>query len=294
MVSMQATSKLKMACCLFIQAGLFCLPWNEVLAAGPEFGVLTTTQEMRQMPPAELAKLLRETGYQSVGAICSPQQLPTWIEAFRTNGLRVGNVYIKTIAKPDTCEFEFPLDDLLKLLSGTNAVIMLNIHEAGARVENSVIAQHLRPWAEKAEKAGVQLAIYPHVGFRVAKDEEALAIAEMVRHPCFGVCFNLCHFLKQHDIRELRSTLEKAHPYLKTLTINGSAIGDTRSMNWDTLIQPLDQGEFDLPGFLNMVYCELGYRGPCYVQCYGLTIPAKELLERTQKAWTKIVPACVR
>lgn len=294
MFSTRAISRLKMVSYLFLLTGVFCLASSKVIAVGPEFGVLTTTQEMRQMPPAELVSLFRETGYRSVGAICSPQQLPEWIEAFRKNGLRVGNVYIKTIAKPETCEFEFPLEDLFKLLSGSNAVIMLNIHEAGVRVENNIIAQHLRPWAEKAEKAGVQLAIYPHVGFRVAKDEEAIAIAEMVNHRCFGVCFNLCHFLKQHDIRELRPTLEKARPYLKMLTINGSAVGDTQSMNWDKLIQTLDQGEFDLPGFLNTVYCELGYRGPCYVQCYGLTVPAKELLKRTQEAWGKMVPACLR
>jgi sugar phosphate isomerase/epimerase len=264
------------------------------LAAEPEFGVLTTTQEMRQMPVTELAKLLRETGYRHVGAICSAQQWPQWLEAFRTQEIRVGNVYVKTVVTTEGCDFEYPMEDLLKDLAGSNAVIMLHIHEAQSRVENAEIAKHLRPWAEKAEAAGVQLAIYPHVGFRVAKDEEALAIAKVVNHPRFGVCFNLCHFLKQHDMSELRPTLEKARSYLKLVTINGSAVGDTQNMNWDQLIQPLDQGEFDLHGFLTTLYCELGYHGPCYVQCYGLNVPTGELLHRTQAAWRRIIPACLK
>lgn len=294
MVSDQAFFRSIMPACPTLLLTIGGLLTCQASAAGPEFGVLTTTQEMRLMPPVELAGLLRETGYLSVGAICSPQQLAEWTEVFRKNGLRIGAVYIKTIVRPEGCEFEIPLDDVFQLLSGTNAVIMLNIHEAGTKVENSLIARHLRPWAEKAEKAEVQLAIYPHVGFRVARDEEAITIATLVDHPRFGVCFNLCHFLKQHDMAELRPTLEKARPYLKMLTINGSAVGDTQTMNWDKLIQPLDQGEFDLPGFLHTVYCELGYRGPCYVQCYGLTVPAKELLERTKRAWEKMLPSCLR
>ncbi len=292
MVSSQMIADAKAFGLLFIAAGFLTWTSQPILAAEPEFGVLTTTQEMRQMPPAALAALLREAGYQSVGAICSAQQLPEWLETFHKEGLRVGNVYIKTIIKPDTCEFESPLDDVFKALAGSRAVVMLNIHEAGTPVDNATIARHLRPWAEKAAKAGVQLAIYPHVGFRVAKDEDALAIAKAVNHPYFGVCFNLCHFLKQHDMQLLRPTVEKAIPYLKIITINGSAVGNTQEMNWDKLIQPLDQGEFDLAGFLKMLYCDLGYRGPCYVQCYGLTVPAKELLERTRAAWKRIMPQC--
>lgn len=277
----------------FVLMLLFFLP-EPTPAAEPEFGVLTTTQEMRQMEITKLAQLLRETGYQSVGAICSAQQWPQWRDAFRDQGIKVGNVYVKTVVAPEGCEFEYPMEDLLKDLSNSNAVIMLHIHEAGIPVESSVIAKHLRPWAEKAASSGVQLAIYPHAGFRVAKDEDALAIAQMVNHPHFGVCFNLCHFLKQHDISGLRSVLEKVLPHLKMVTINGSAVGDTQSMNWDKLIQPLDQGEFDLPGFLKTVYCELNYRGPCYVQCYGLNIPARELLERTLAAWRQMIPSCLK
>lgn len=277
-----------------LASGLLVLGNAPRLAAEPEFGVLTTTQEMRQMPVSELARLLHETGYRHVGAICSAQQWPQWREAFRTQGIRVGNVYVKTVVTPQGCEFEYPMEDLLKDLAGPRAVIMLHIHEAKGQVAGDEIARHLRPWAEKAEAAGVQLAIYPHVGFRVAKDEEALAIARAVNHPHFGVCFNLCHFLKQHDMSELRATLEKARPYLKLVTINGSAVGDTRNMNWDQLIQPLDQGEFDLHGFLATLYCELGYRGPCYVQCFGLSVPTRELLQRTQAAWRRITPACLK
>ncbi|MGQ9504682.1 MAG: sugar phosphate isomerase/epimerase family protein [Thermogutta sp.] len=264
------------------------------LAAEAEFGVLTTTQEMRQMAVRDLAQILRETGYHYVGAICSAQQWPQWRDAFRDQGIKVGNVYVKTVVTPGGCQFEYPMEDLLKDLSGSNAVIMLHIHEAKTPVENATIARHLQPWAEKAASSGVQLAIYPHVGFRVAKDEDALAIAQMVNHPHFGVCFNVCHFLKQHDIGELRSVLEKALPHLKLVTVNGSAVGDTQSMNWDKLIQPLDQGEFDLPGFLKTLYCELNYRGPCYVQCYGLNVPTRELLERTHQAWRKMIPSCLK
>ena len=104
-----------------------------------------------------------------------------------------------------------------------------------------------------------------------------------------GVGFNLCHFLKLDDEKNLERRLKEAMPYLFAVSINGADGGDTNRMGWDRLIQTLDRGSFDVGRVLKTLK-QLGYTGPIGLQCYGIPGDNRENLKRSMKAWRDLWP----
>jgi hypothetical protein len=92
--------------------------------------------------------------------------------------------------------------------------------------------------------------------------------------------FNLCHWMKAQQGKNLESLLKVARPHLFVVTINGSDYEG----NWDRLIQPLDAGEFDVYGLLKTLG-ELEYQGPVGLMCYGMQVDVRDPLTRSMKAW---------
>ena len=105
------------------------------------------------------------------------------------------------------------------------------------------------------------VVLYPHVGFYVARLEDGLRIAKKVDRKNVGTAFNLCHFLKLDDARNLEAALQQALPHLDLVSINGADQGDTKRMGWNRLIQTLDRGDFPLDELLTTLK-RLGYDGP--------------------------------
>jgi len=99
--------------------------------------------------------------------------------------------------------------------------------------------------------------------------------------------FNLCHWLKVDEEKNLEPLLKLAMPRLFVVTINGADSGAGRPAGWDRLIQPLDRGSFDLHGFVKTLK-RLGYAGPIGLQCYGIRGDAREHLARSMAAWREL------
>lgn len=261
--------------------------------AAPEFGVMANSNDMRGMAAEELAEMMRAAGYRSVALSCSAAQLRPMVKAYRNADIRIGAVYVGWTTDGETGSFNMSIQEVLDLLQGTGAVIMLHVHTAkGTTVDDERIASQLRPLAEQAQAAGVVVALYPHTGFRVATTKQAVEIAHRVDHPALGVCFNLCHFLKQNDAARLPAVLGSAQGHLTLVTINGADRGDTQSMGWDRLIQPLGEGSFDVAELVRLLCVELGYDGPFFVQCYNVKTPAESLLPQTLREWRQMASAC--
>ncbi len=74
--------------------------------------------------------------------------------------------------------------------------------------------------------------------------------------------------------------LKEAVPYTALVLINGA----DHDGDWDRLIQTLDRGAFDVPGFVRMLR-SLGYNGPIGLQCYNLKGDREENLKRSMAAW---------
>jgi hypothetical protein len=72
-------------------------------------------------------------------------------------------------------------------------------------------------------------------------------------------------------------------PHLFLVTINGA---DQEGKDWKKLIQPLDQGTFDIKNFLSILK-ECGYNGPIGFQGYGIGGDVYDNLKRTMGAWLK-------
>ncbi len=142
----------------------------------------------------------------------------------------------------------------------------------------------IREVADLAQKSDLPVVIYPHTGFYVANNEDALRVVKLVDRPNVGTSFNLCHFLKQQDAGEMPQVLQDSLPYLKLVSINGADSGDTRSMGWDRLIQTLDRGSYDVLPLLQELKTA-GYTGPIGLQCYAIKGDFRENLQRSLDGW---------
>ncbi len=256
------------------------------------FGIMPNSDAMRRTPAAQLASTMKAIGYTNVALSCTPKQFDSRVKTYRNAGIQVGAVYVgwTTDGKSSSCNI--PLNTVFDRLRDTSAIVMLHTHVAkGAKADEQQIAVQLKQLARQAEKAGVTVAIYPHVGFRLATLEQATRVADAIDHPSLGVCFNLCHFLKQNDARDLPAKLRAAKHRIKLVTINGAGVGDTRSMGWDKLIQPINHGDFDLKTLLDLICIQLQFKGPIFVQCYNLKAPARTILQETFDKWQHLKTA---
>jgi sugar phosphate isomerase/epimerase len=112
-------------------------------------------------------------------------------------------------------------------------------------------------------------------------------VAEKLNLPDIGVSFNLCHWLKVEGAeRDPVPVLRAALPRLVFVSISGSDTGDTRTMSWDRLIQPLSAGNYDLGAFLRTLRT-VGYTGPVGFQGYNIKGEPRDILTRSIAAWRK-------
>ena len=148
----------------------------------------------------------------------------------------------------------------------------------------------VREVADLAEAAELRVALYPHTGFHVARLSDAVRLAEKADRANVGVTFNLCHWLKEGRPEKMLTEIRAAAPRLFVVTINGA---DRLGTSWKQLIQPLDQGDFDVGGFLAALR-NAGFRGPVGFQGYGIGGDARQNLRRTMAAWKTLGQPAVR
>ena len=78
-----------------------------------------------------------------------------------------------------------------------------------------------------------------------------------------------------------KKILQRCRDHLLAVTINGA---DTNGQSWPSLIQPLDQGNWDLGRFLTALD-EAKFHGPVGLQGYGIEQPPQEHLPASMAAW---------
>jgi sugar phosphate isomerase/epimerase len=146
----------------------------------------------------------------------------------------------------------------------------------------------IRQLADDAAKYRCSVSLYPHAGTLIERVSDAIRIAEKTGRPNVSVTFNLCHWLRTEGPESMYRTLKLAMPKLALVTINGA---DREGKDWKHLIQPLDQGNFDLSAFLRRLQT-LGYRGPIGLQGYDVAknfqIEPAENLRRSMAAWMNL------
>ena len=197
----------------------------------------------------------KNSGYDGIGA--SGYVGDDFLAAFEQQGLKVFNTYLTLSFDSAKPGLDPKLKEFVTRLKGRSTALWIAIGgvtldgvklKASATEGDDIVVRNLRELADLAQASGVKIALYPHTWFWIERVEDALRVAKKVDRANVGVTFNLCHWLKVEGDRDPKPVLKDAMPRLFFVSINGADRGDTKTMEWDRLIQPLDRGSYDVAG----------------------------------------------
>ncbi len=244
--------------------------------------------------PDVVPAMLRELGYDGFGGRVPDEAMAPAIAAA---GLKFFNGYHVITLDPATPAPNEALRAWLAAMRGRDTVLWLAVqkvargdgtfHAPSSSDGDAFAVAQIRAIAEAAAAQRVRVALYPHSGFWIQRVDDAIRVAHQVNRPDVGVTFNLCHWLKVEGAeRDPVPVLRAALPRLMFVTLSGADTGDTRKMGWDRLIQPLDQGTYDLGAFLRLLRT-VGYTGPVGFQGYNIKAEPRDVLTRSIAAWRR-------
>ena len=229
-------------------------------------------------------KMVKDLGYAGWGPI-GVERVPEMLKALDAHNLKMFALYVGANVDPDQPPYNPKLKEVIRTLKGRETILWLHVlskkHKPSSSDGDERTVAIIREIADLAAEAGLRVAFYPHVGFYVARVEDAVRLARKVDRPNVGVTFNLCHWMKLDDVKNMEPLLRLAKPHLMLVTINGA---DADGTDWDRLIQPLGRGSFDVYGFLKMLK-KLGYKGPIGLQGYGIKGDVYQNLKTSMNAW---------
>jgi sugar phosphate isomerase/epimerase len=244
--------------------------------------------------PAEVVPLLKELGYDGLGGAAGDRAMAV---ALAQAGLRFFNGYVTLPFHAERPALDEKLRAQIDAMEGQNTTLWLALSKvfrnnqplsAGDAGGDAIVMSRLKEIADHAESRGVKVALYPHTGHWFEHFEDAVRMADRIDRPSVGVTFNLCHWLKvEGSARDPSPLLKAARPRLMFITINGADTGDTKTMVWTRLIQPLGEGSYDVGAFLRQVHAA-GFTGPIGFQGYGIKAPPREVLAKTMTAWRQL------
>lgn len=251
--------------------------------SNPFFAFDNGTGHGRLSPEAQ-AEMLERLGYAGIG-YTGTKGIPEMLKALDRHGLKMFSIYVGAELGPKGPAYDPNLKQAVKALKGRETILWLYLTGKAPDADKQAV-EVVREIADLAGRSGLRVALYPHVGFYVARVEDALRVVEKVDRKNVGASFNLCHWLKLDQEKNLEPLLEAATPRLFLVSISGADRGETNKMGWNRLIQPLDRGSFDVGRFLKTLR-KSGYTGPIGLQCYGVQGDVRGNLKRSMAAWRK-------
>jgi len=259
----------------------------EPAGPNPFFAMDTATRDAKHKTDKEQLQMLRELGYAGIGDTgCNG--LAEMLEELDENGLRLFTVYLGVNIDTGQQKYDSKLKEAIKVLKGRNTILWLFVRSNKLKPSSPEgdlrAVEIIREIADMAAESGVRVALYPHTGFWVERVEDAIRVAKKVDRKNVGVTFNLCHWLKVDDEKNMKSLITSAMPHLFLVSINGA---DSGGKDWKQLIQTLDRGSFNILRFLKVLK-KSGYTGPIGLQGYGIGGDAYENLKRSMNAWRKL------
>lgn len=236
-----------------------------------------------KLPLADQVKLAGESGYAGL-FYTGTRDIDEVIALHKGRKLKMVGIYTGMHLNDATPAADPGLEKAIERLKGSGALITFTIN--GKRPDiaaaDALALPVLQQVADWAAKAGLQVALYPHHGFHIARIEDAIRLIEKSGRKNIGLVFNLCHWLRSGDGDHLDERLRQALPFIRMVSINGAdPTGD-----WPQLIQQLDQGSYDVRGFTRKLIA-LGYKGPFALQCYNVQGDITENAKRSIAAWRK-------
>jgi len=253
----------------------------------PFFALCIGAHDAKRRTPVQQAEMLKELGYGGMAHLWLGG-LGERLKTLDARGLKLFQIYLRVSVDPKKRKYDPKLGESLKLLKGRGTILGLLVSGAkpSSAASDARAVEIIREIADLAQPYGVRVALYPHTGDWLERVEDAVRVTKKVARKNVGVMFNLCHWMKVDDERNMEPLLKRAMPHLFVVTING-ADGGASGAGWNRLIQPLGSGSFDIHRFLK-VLTGLGYTGPIGLQCYGLRGDAREHLKQSMAAWRKL------
>ncbi|MBN1396262.1 MAG: sugar phosphate isomerase/epimerase [Pirellulales bacterium] len=241
-----------------------------------------------EVPLEEQARMLKELGYDGIG-YSGLKRIPEMLEALDEQGLKMYCVFTSMNVDPKKPPYDAELKTAVEQLKGREVVLWLSVvggrPSSDAHDERAVkIAREI---ADMAAGAGLRAAFYPHRSNYVERVEDGLRLVKKVERKNLGIAFNLCHFLKIDDEKNLERCIREAAPHLFLVSINGADRGETNEMGWDRLIQRLGEGDFDVARVLKALD-EVHYSGPIGLQGYLVPGDRRENLAASIAVWRKL------
>lgn len=270
-------------------------------AAAQEFFAMDTAMVRRLGTPLERPdiELLAELGYRGVGPVAFEPQHWDHLTArllplLDEKKLKLYAVYSNVRVDRGGYSIDPGIKQNLALLEKRGTLIWLPVGSKDFKPSDPAgdtqAVAAVSEAADIAARYGLTVSLYPHYANLVERVSDAVRIAEKTGRRNVGVTFNLCHWLRTEGPGSLEAVLRRALPRLNMVTINGA---DREGKDWGRLIQPLDQGDFDVAALVGELK-RLGYRGPIGLQGYDVAnkfhIEPSENLRRSMAAWRKHVP----
>ncbi len=239
--------------------------------------------------PEQEAALAQEAGFTGI-SFDEARLVPERLKAMDAHGLQFFFLYLSVNISGTEPVYEPGFEEAIAQLKGRGAIVWLTLRGNGPRAEELAVAATQRA-ADLAAASNLRVAIYPHFGFYVQNLADAIRIANKAARSNLGYTFNLCHELRSGRERiDLEMLLSGGIDRLYAVSINGA---DADGDEWNTLIQPLDQGSFDVAALVQKLIAK-GYRGPIGLQCYAIKGDPKTNLTHSMAAWQRLSGQTVR
>ena len=262
------------------------------------FYAMDTSFQRAPLSEEQQFALVKELGYAGYAwHEEAPERARATAEQTAKLGLKMFTIYCSAKATSEgDISWSPKLGELMAALKGHGTIIWLHVGGKGPAFDslsgNERLIQKLRELADAAAANGLKVAIYPHVGEWTAKFADAIKLAKAVKHPAFGVTFNLCHAMAMGEEKDIPALLEQARDVLVTVTICGADTGVSGG-KWGQLIQTLDKGTYDV-GIVLRKLKAIGFAGPVGFQGYGIKGDAKSIIAPTMEAWKKLSAAAAK
>jgi sugar phosphate isomerase/epimerase len=242
--------------------------------------------EFGEISPGQQAGFAREYGFEGT-VFDHAQQIPERLRALDEAHLQLFFLWLTVDISSGQIKYEPGMEAAIEALQGRGTVVWVAVQGGdaggGAGAEERAI-QAVDRISDLASQSNLRVALYPHYGFYLARFRDVVRVAERVGRSNVGVTFNLCHELRSGFDAQFAQLLDQAMPRLYGVTINGA---DRQGRDWDTLIQPLGRGDYDVTELVRTI-TKAGYRGPFGIQCYGLKGDPGVYLKQSMAAWRAI------
>ncbi len=256
-------------------------PYAESSLPNPFFVMDTCMRGIEPSTHEARVQLLYELGCAGYGGTIA--DVPAMGQALEAKGMKLFNFY--TGVDIDTGKYDPKLESAIKALKGSDTAIWLFLKSKKFKPSDPAGdaggVRAARKIADLAAQSGLRVALYPHINNWAERVEDAVRVVEKAGRENLGVTFNLCHFLKVDKEVNVIPALRLARPHLFFVSINGA---DRDGQDWNTLIQTLDSGTYDVRNALAELK-RLDYTGPIGLQGFGIKGDVRENLTRSVAAW---------